>query len=144
LPPAVVTPFAGVVHVRLALLEQLAVASEGVDPFRARHVSLNFFLDPLLAVGPLDQDPFFLEQSLVIGDELRQSLERRRGLQDELFHELGSEAWASASRGAQRLGARRRLPHQASLNTTGRQRQAPNRRIVQQWPTALPRSGVTA
>src|SRR5262249_13533848 len=39
-----------------------------------------------LAVGPLDQEPFFLEQSLVIGDELRQSLERRRGLQDELFH----------------------------------------------------------
>src|SRR5262249_3248306 len=98
LHPAVIAPFAGVIHVRLALLEQLAVAGEGVDPFRAGHVGLDFFLQPLLAVGPLDQDPFFLEQPLVIGDELRQSLERRRGFQDELFHGLGSEAWASSSR----------------------------------------------
>src|SRR5262249_59619273 len=86
LHPAVIAPFAGVIHVRLALLEQLAVTGEGVDPFRAGHVGLDSFLHPLLAVGPLDQDPFFLEQPLVIGDELGQSLERRRGLQDELFH----------------------------------------------------------
>jgi len=61
LHPAVVAPFAGVIHVRLALLEQLAMTGEGVDPFRAGHVGLDYFLDPLLAVGPLDQDPFFLE-----------------------------------------------------------------------------------
>src|SRR5262249_40610352 len=95
---AVIAPLAGVVHVRLALLEQPAVAGERIDPFRVGHVGLDLFLDPLLAVGPLDHDPFFLEQSLVIGDELSQSLERRRGLQDELFHGLGSEAWAPSSR----------------------------------------------
>src|SRR5262249_15582568 len=98
LHPAVIAPFAGVIHVRLALLEQLAVAGEGIDTFRADHVGLDFFLHPLFAVGPLDQEPFLLEQSLVIGDELRQPLERRWGLQDELFHGLGSEAWVSSSR----------------------------------------------
>src|SRR5262249_23590655 len=103
LHPAVIAPLAGVIHVRLALLEQLAVAGEGVDPFRAGYVGLDLFLDPLLTVGPLDQEPFLREQPLVIGDELGQSLERRRGLQDELFHGFCSEGWHALSRGRRRL-----------------------------------------
>src|SRR5262249_29734445 len=40
----------------------------------------------LLTVGPLDLEAFLGEQALVMGDELRQPLERRRRFQDESFH----------------------------------------------------------
>ena len=86
LHPAIVAPFAGIVHVGLALLEQLAVAGEGVDALRAGDVGLDLLLDALLAVGPFDREPFLREQALVVGDQLRQPLERRRGLQHQLFH----------------------------------------------------------
>src|SRR5262249_39719124 len=85
---AIVAPLAGVIHVRLALLEQLAVAGEGIDVLGAGDVRFDLFLHPLLAVGPFDQKPFLLEKSLVIGDELGQSLEWRRRFQDELLHGL--------------------------------------------------------
>ena len=55
LDAAVVAPFAGVVHVGLALLEQLAVAGKRVEPLRADHVDLGALLHVLLAVGPLDR-----------------------------------------------------------------------------------------
>ena len=66
---AVIAPLAGIVHVRLALLEQLAVAGKGIDALRAGDVGLDLLLDALLAVGPLDDEPLLLEQTLVIGDE---------------------------------------------------------------------------
>ena len=97
LHPAVVAPLAGIVHVGLALLEQLAVAGEGIDALRAGHVGLDLLLDALLAVGPLDRDALLLEQALVVGDELRQPLERRGGLQNQLFHASFSEALGPSS-----------------------------------------------
>ena len=38
---AVIAPFAGVVHVGLALLEELAVAGERIDAFRRRHIGFE-------------------------------------------------------------------------------------------------------
>ncbi len=100
---AIVAPLAGVIHVRLALLEQLAVAGEGIDAFGARHVRFDLLLHSLLAVGPLDQKPFLLEQPLVIGDELGQPLERRRRFQNELLHGLAPGV------GVEQRGRRRRM-----------------------------------
>jgi hypothetical protein len=73
---AIVSPFTGVVHVRLALPEQPAVAGERINPFRAGHVALDLFRAPLVAVGSFDQQSFLREQALVIRDQLRQTLER--------------------------------------------------------------------
>jgi hypothetical protein len=86
LDAAVVPPFACVVHVRLALLEQLAVARKRVESLRTDHVDLGPLVHVLLAVGPLDDQPLFLEQPLVIGHQFRQSLKRRGGFQNELLH----------------------------------------------------------
>ena len=83
---AVIAPFAGVVHVRLALLEQLAVAGERVDPLRAGDVALRAVLAAGVAVRPFDDQPFLLEQPFVPGDQLGQALERRGGLENELLH----------------------------------------------------------
>src|SRR5262249_25650035 len=97
---AIVAPFAGVVHVRLALLEQLAVAGEGIDVLGIGDVALDLLLHALLAIGPFDREAFLGKQALVIGDELGQALEGGGGLQDELLHAdapraLGSR-WADA------------------------------------------------
>ena len=86
LDAAVVAPFAGVVHVGLALLEQLAVAGKRIEPLRADHVDIGVLLHVLLAVGPLDDQPLFLEQSFVVGHQLRQSLKRRGRFQNQLLH----------------------------------------------------------
>ena len=86
LDAAVIAPFAGVVHVGLALFQQLAVAGERVDAFRVGDVRLDFLLDAGFAVGPFDLEAFLGEQAFVIGDELRQSLERRGRFQYEFFH----------------------------------------------------------
>src|SRR6516225_10574544 len=40
---AVIAPFAGVVHVGLALLQQPAVADEWIETLWPRHIGLNFF-----------------------------------------------------------------------------------------------------
>jgi hypothetical protein len=86
LDTAVVPPLAGVVHIGLPLLEQLAVAGERVEPFRADHVDVGRLLDVLLAVGPFDREALVLEQAFVVGDKLRQSLERGGGFEDQLLH----------------------------------------------------------
>src|SRR5215207_887907 len=53
LDAAVVAPFAGVVHVGLALLEHLAVAGERVQPLRRVHVDMRALV-VALALDPLD------------------------------------------------------------------------------------------
>src|SRR5262249_42533521 len=93
---AVVAPFAGVVHVGLALLEQLAMARERIDTLRTGDRGVDLLLDALLAVGPLDREPLRGAEPFVIGDELRQPLERRRRFQHELLH--GSAPSRSDSR----------------------------------------------
>jgi hypothetical protein len=86
LDPAVVAPFAGVVHVGLALLDQAAVAAERVDPLGARHQALGRLDAGLVAVGPFDREALAREQALVVGDQLGQALERRGRFEDEGLH----------------------------------------------------------
>ena len=69
---AVVAPLAGVVHVRLALLEQLAVAGERIDVFGLVTVRSTFFSTPCSRSAHSTCKPFLLEQALVIGDQFRQ------------------------------------------------------------------------
>src|SRR5262249_52041850 len=81
---AVVAPFAGVVHVGLALLEQLAMAGERI---RALHVGKRGVggLDAgFIAIGPFDSQALAGEQAFIIGHELGQSLERGGGFENEL------------------------------------------------------------
>ncbi len=47
--------------------------------------TLTFFY-AFLAVSPFDSDAFFLEEALVISNQFRQALERRRRLQHKCFH----------------------------------------------------------
>src|SRR6516162_8798279 len=51
---AVITPFASIVQVGLALLQQAAVAGERVHAFWSRHIVLDLFLDTGVTVDPLD------------------------------------------------------------------------------------------
>ena len=87
LDAAVVAPLARIVHVGLAVLEHLAVAQEGVEPFGRDDVGRNAFrVGALVAVRPLDLKPLLFEQAFVIGDEFRQALERLGVFQRELLH----------------------------------------------------------
>ena len=70
---AVVAPFAGIVHVGLALLEQRAVAAEHIGGLRILDRGVGGLDAGFVAIGPLDLDAFLGEQALVVGDELRQS-----------------------------------------------------------------------
>ena len=100
LDPRIVAPLAGIIEVRLAFLEQLAVAGKtrrfvviGIGD-----VELRGLVDALLAIGPFDGEAFLLEQALVVGDQLRQSLERRGGFEPQcLLHELISQYEAAAA-----------------------------------------------
>jgi hypothetical protein len=85
LDAAVVAPFAGVVEVGLALLEHLAVARERIEALRAVHIGSRALVFAL-ALDPLDGQAFLREQAFFVGDQFRQSLERRGGFEDELFH----------------------------------------------------------
>ena len=58
---AIIAPFAGVIHVRLALLEQLAVAAEGIDAKRIALVLGDRLHAGLVAVGPFDLDALALK-----------------------------------------------------------------------------------
>jgi hypothetical protein len=51
---AVIAPFAGVVHIGLALLEQPAVAAEGVEAPRVEHVSMRLVVNAFVRVDPLN------------------------------------------------------------------------------------------
>jgi hypothetical protein len=86
LDAAVIAPFAGVIHVGLALFEKLAVTGERIDALRRRHAGLDLLLDAGLAVGPLDFKALLREQAVVVSDQFRQALERRCGFEDKLFH----------------------------------------------------------
>src|SRR5215475_3804385 len=83
---AVVAPLAGVIHIRLTLFEQLSVAGEWIDVLRAGDRDVDLLLNALLAVSPLHVKAFFLEQALLIGHQLRQSLEWRGGLEHQRLH----------------------------------------------------------
>src|SRR5262245_10934484 len=83
---AVVAPLAGVIHIRLPLFEQLSVAGEWIDALRAGDRDVDLLLDALLAVGPFHVKAFLLEQALLIGNQLRQSLEWRGGLEHQRLH----------------------------------------------------------
>ena len=69
LDAAVIAPFAGVVHVGLALFEQLAVAGERIDALGRGHIDLDLLLDAGFAVSPLDIQPLLGEQAFVVGNE---------------------------------------------------------------------------
>ncbi len=71
---AVVAPFAGVVHVRLALLNQGAMACEWIGEF-----GVDRFDAGLVALGPLDRETLLGEQPFVEGHQLGQALKRRGG-----------------------------------------------------------------
>src|SRR5258708_4615044 len=96
LDAAVIAPFAGVVYVRLALLDQLAVAAERVHAFRAGDVDLGRPVDAGVAVGPLDDQAFLFEQALLIGHQLGEALEGRRRLQHQFLHiQLRTNRWTT-------------------------------------------------
>jgi len=83
---AVVAPFAGIVHVGLALLEQPAMAREGIDGGRIGDARVGALKLDVLAVGPFDLEPFSCEEAFVIGYELGQALERRGGFEHQRLH----------------------------------------------------------
>jgi hypothetical protein len=62
------------------------VTGERIESLRADDVDVGLLLDLLLAVGPLDAQALALEQPLVIGHQLRQSLERRSRFQNQRLH----------------------------------------------------------
>jgi hypothetical protein len=99
LDAAVIAPFAGVVHVGLALFQELAVAGEWVDALRIGDVRLDLLLDAGFAVGPFDVEALLGEQAFVIGNEFRQALERRGRFQYELFHRRLRVAFCGKSAG---------------------------------------------
>src|SRR5262249_21417953 len=119
---AIIAPLAGVIHVRLALLEQVAVGGEGIDALGAGDVGLDLLLHALLAVGPLDLESFLREQPLVIGDELGQSLERRRRFQDELLHGLAPGMDAPTGGASRRVVEYDRRPASTTVGMSRTQR----------------------
>src|SRR5205085_9633048 len=86
--PAIISPFAGVVHVGLALFEQPAVAGERVDALRAGNAEVELLLDAPVAIRPLDLESLLLEQALVIRDQFRQAPDTPRALHNEFLHDL--------------------------------------------------------
>ena len=58
---AVIAPFACVVHVGLALLEQLAMAAEGVDAVGRAGEAFDGLDAGLVAIVPFDEQAFFFE-----------------------------------------------------------------------------------
>src|SRR3954470_23583011 len=82
------------------------MAGKRIEPLRAEHVDIGALLHVLLAVGPLDDQPLFLEQSFVVGHQLRQSLKRRGRFQYQLLH--GSTLPHAATMDAATTGVPRR------------------------------------
>ena len=82
----VIAPFAGVVHVGLALLEQLAVAAERIDALWRAGKGVDGFDARLVAVVPFDREALLFKQPFVIGDKLRQPLKGSGRFQDEPLH----------------------------------------------------------
>src|SRR4029077_3862475 len=77
LDAAVVAPFARVVHVGLTLFEEAAVTRERVQSARTGDIDHGLLLLRAgVTVDPFDVEPFLLEQTLVVGDQLGQTLER--------------------------------------------------------------------
>jgi hypothetical protein len=64
------------------------MAAERIGAFDILQRRVGGFDAGFVAVGPLDLNAFLGEQALVIGDKLRQTLERRGGFEHELFHGL--------------------------------------------------------
>jgi len=86
LDAAVVAPFAGVVHVGLALLQQPAMAVERVQVLRARDVYLRGAVDAGIDILPDDLKSFLGEQAFGVRHQFRQSLEWCRRFQMQCFH----------------------------------------------------------
>src|SRR2546427_8640687 len=87
LDTAVVAPFARVVHVGLTLFEEATVTRERVQSARTGDIDHGLLLlRASFTVDPFDVEPFLLEQALVIGDQLGQTLERGGRLQYEPLH----------------------------------------------------------
>ena len=84
--PAIVAPFARIIHVGLALLEQGAVTDERIGTFHIGQGCVRGLDASLVAIRPFDDQAFLLEQAFLIGHQLRQSLERRGGFQHQLLH----------------------------------------------------------
>ena len=68
------------------MLEQPAVATEGVEAFRAEHVRGRVVVGAFVRIDPRDLQAFSREKTFRIGDQLRQPLERGRVLDDQRFH----------------------------------------------------------
>ena len=108
----VIAPFAGVVEVGLALLQELAMARERIDADVACHIKLRGLVDVLFAIRPFDGEPFLLEQALVIGDELGEPLERGGRFQSELFVHGAISVWQGSGRTIWTSG---RMPGSAAI-----------------------------
>src|SRR5262249_4490911 len=87
LDAAVVAPFARVVHVGLTLFAEAAVAPETVQSAGPGDVApVLLLLRAGVTVDPFEVESFLLEQALVVGDQLGQTLERGGRLQYEPLH----------------------------------------------------------
>src|SRR5262249_5628548 len=107
---AVIAPLARVIHIGFALLEQATMARERIYALLARDAGVGRLFDAPVAVGPLEPGPPLGEQALVIGDEFRQPLERRRRFQHQLFHR-----WSSLARQARPNGPAKRINGPAEI-----------------------------
>ena len=67
---AVIAPFASIVHVGFALLQQGAMADEWIGALRVGNGRVGGLNAGLVPVRPLDKDSFLLEQTLIVGHEL--------------------------------------------------------------------------
>src|SRR4029079_5362085 len=87
LDTAVITPLAGIVHVGLAVLEHLAMSQEGIESLWRDDIGGNTLrVGAFVAIGPLDLKSLLFEQAFVVGDDLRQALERLGVFQREFLH----------------------------------------------------------
>src|SRR5262249_34295643 len=81
---AVVAPFASVIHVGLALLEQLAMAGERIGALHVAQRGVGGLDAGFVAIGPFGLQALAGEQAFVKGHGLWQSLERGGGFENEL------------------------------------------------------------
>ena len=104
LHPAVVAPFAGVVHVGLALLEEHAVTRVRVRVLGLGDVGVGILVSRS-PVGKLDGQPFLLEQALFVCHQFTQALKRRGALKNQLFHRALLIRWICVLTGPRQKAA---------------------------------------
>jgi hypothetical protein len=68
------------------LLEQPAVATEGIEALRAEYCRIGISVGAFVRINPSDFEAFSREKTFCVGDQLGQSLEWGGMLDNQRFH----------------------------------------------------------